>query len=115
MATVNHTSQVFADNTVFSWATLTTTDDEGQGAGYSGSGDRSVQVTGTFGAGGTLTVEGTIDGTVWATLNEPDGTALTFSAAGIKAVLEHVVAIRPHVTAGDGTTDLDVSLVVRNR
>lgn len=75
--------------------------------------DRSVQVTGTFGAGGNLRIEGTIDGTTWATLTDPQGNALDFTAAKIEAISELVRRVRPRVTAGDGTTNLVVSLLVR--
>lgn len=75
--------------------------------------DRSVQVVGTFGAGGSLSVEGSNDGTNYATLNTPASVALAITAAGIKAVLELPRYIRPRVTAGDGTTSLTAVLLVR--
>lgn len=115
MATVNHTSKDYADGKVYTWAPLTTTNADGEGAGYPGSGDRAVQVSGTFGAGGTVIVEGTTDGTNWSQLRDPGGTVLSFTAAGLKAILEHVVAVRPRVTAGDGTTSITANLVVRSR
>ena len=69
--------------------------------------DRTVQVLGTFGTGGHLKIEGSLDGgTTWAVINDPTGNALDFRAAGIKAVMEHTLLIRPHVTAGDGSTSL---------
>lgn len=64
----------------------------------------SFSVTGTFGAGGSIRLEGSNDGTNWAALSP---TALT--AAGIFGALgaaEHPKFIRPSVTAGDGTTNL---------
>lgn len=63
-------------------------------------------VTGTFGAGGSVRLEGSNDGTNWFALSS---TALT--AAGSFAPLgaaEHPKFIRPSVTAGDGTTSLTV-------
>ncbi|MEY4375866.1 MAG: hypothetical protein RJB26_416 [Pseudomonadota bacterium] len=75
--------------------------------------DRSVQVVGTFGAGGSLSIEGSNDGTNYATLNTPASVALAITAAGIKAVLELPRYIRPRVTAGDGTTSLTAVLLVR--
>lgn len=74
--------------------------------------DRTVQVTGTFGAGGTVVLEGTIDGVNYQTLRDPAGNLLSFTAAGLKGVLEAVVSVRPRVTAGDGTTNLVVSLLL---
>jgi hypothetical protein len=76
--------------------------------------DRSVQVLGTFGAGGEVSLEGSNDGgTTWAILSDPLGNALTFSAAGLKAISEYTERIRPNVTGGDGTTDLIVVVFMR--
>ncbi|CAB4165266.1 hypothetical protein UFOVP821_32 [uncultured Caudovirales phage] len=75
--------------------------------------DRSVQVTGTFGASGNVNIEGSNDGTNYATLSTPASVALAITAAGIKAVLELPRYIRPRVTAGDGTTALVVTLLLR--
>lgn len=75
--------------------------------------DRSVQVSGTFGVGGTVVIEGSNNGTVWSTLRDPQGTTLSFTAVGLRAVSEMTRHIRPRVTAGDGTTALSVALFVR--
>lgn len=116
MATiVNTTVNSLADYQISTWTPLTTTDTTGDGAGHVGAGDRTVQVTGTFGTGGTLILEGTVDGTNWAQLRDPSSTLISFTAAGIKAVLENVVAVRPRVTGGDGTTSLTVTLIARRK
>ena len=77
--------------------------------------DKTVQVYGTFGAGGTLLIEGTTAtaaaGATWATLNDPNGNALSITAAKIEAVLENVWLIRPRVSAGDGTTSLTARIL----
>lgn len=76
--------------------------------------DRCVQVLGTFGTGGSLTMQGSNDGgTTWATLTDPLGNALTFTAAGMKQITELPHIIRPIVTAGDGSTNLAVWLNLR--
>lgn len=75
--------------------------------------DRSIQVAGTFGASGNVLWEGSNDGTNWATLNAPQGTALAWTAAAIKQVLEGALFMRPRVTAGDGTTSLIVTVQLR--
>lgn len=98
----------------FQWTPMTNSgSDVGEAISMASSADRSVQVTGTFGAAGNLRVEGTIDGTNWATLTDPQGNALDFTAAKIEAISELVRQIRPRVTAGDGTTSLTVSLITR--
>lgn len=75
--------------------------------------DRSIQVTGTFGVGGSLRIEGTIDGTNYTTLTDPQGNALDVTAAKIEAVSEAVRLIRPRVTAGDGTTSLVCTILLK--
>jgi hypothetical protein len=74
--------------------------------------DFSVQVLGTFGAGGTLLIEGTNEATPanWHTLNDPASNALSFTAAKIEQVLELTRWVRPRVSAGDGTTSLTVNI-----
>jgi hypothetical protein len=73
-----------------------------------------VQVAGTFGTGGTLIIEGSNDGTSWATLNnQVGGTALSFTGAGLRQIAEQPRYIRPRVTAGDGATNLAVRMLVR--
>lgn len=73
--------------------------------------DRTVQVTGTFGAGGSINIEGSNDdGTTYAILTDTLGNALTFTSAGMKQITELPAWIRPRVTAGDGTTALNVYL-----
>jgi len=76
--------------------------------------DKTVQILGTFGAGGSVNIEGSNDGgTTWAILNDSrgEGNALTFTSADMREVLEVPEMIRPNVTAGDGTTALTVILI----
>lgn len=73
--------------------------------------DRSVQVVGTFN-GGTLTVEGSNDGTNWVVLTDPQGNNLTITAARLEQIQELTRFIRPRVSAGTGV-DLDVFFVLR--
>jgi hypothetical protein len=73
--------------------------------------DRSVQVTGTFG-GATITLEGSNDGTNYVTLRDPQGVALSFTAAGLKQVMETTLYVRASITGGAGST-LTVTLCMR--
>lgn len=73
----------------------------------------SVQVTGTPGTNGTLLIEGSNDGTNYATLSDPQGNALSFTSAKIEEVLEAVRYIRPKISNGDGSTSLTCTLLVR--
>lgn len=77
--------------------------------------DRSVQVAGTFGAGGTVVLKGTIDGTNWVTLTNGIGDSLSFTSGSIQFITELVWKVRPEVTAGDGTTSINVHLFLRRQ
>jgi len=75
--------------------------------------DRTVAITGTFGAGGSITLQGSNDNTTWFALTDPQGNAVTKTAAGMELISEAPVYIRPLVTAGDVTTSLTVKLFCR--
>lgn len=81
--------------------------------------DKTVQVEGTFGVGGNARIEGSnySGSETWATLSDPQGTALDIVAADphVEAVLENPFKIRPNITAGDGTTSLTVKLAMMAR
>ena len=75
--------------------------------------DRSVQVNGTFGTGGTVLWEVSNDGTNWFTATTPAGTSISLTAAGLKQIVESALYARPRVSAGDGTTQITVTLSAR--
>lgn len=77
--------------------------------------DRTVQITGTFGAGGSVSIEGSNEDPPvnWSVLTDSSGAAMTYSSASLKQMNEAPLWVRPHVTAGDGTTSLVVSLLAR--
>ena len=77
-----------------------------------GTADKTVQVAGTFGSGGNVIMEGSIDGgTKYFQLKDPLGNNLSFSLTGGDTITENVIHIRPRVTAGDGATAIDVYLL----
>lgn len=93
------------------WGPMLTTD-VGVPESPQGLSDRSVQVTGTFGAGGTVNIQGSNDGGInWFNLKDPSNTVIAIAAAGGAEILENTQMIRPSVAGGDGTTSLTVSLV----
>lgn len=89
--------------------------DTGSPVEVSGKEVQSVQVTGTFGSGGTVVLQGSNDGTNYVTLLDEDGSAISLTGAGLVGVRSRAKFVRPSVTAGDGTTDLDVTLLVAGR
>lgn len=76
--------------------------------------DRTVQLSGTLGTGGAVTMQGSQDGTNWGTLTDPAGNAIVLNAIGALAQISEATRYtRPSVTAGNGTTDLVVTLTSR--
>jgi hypothetical protein len=75
--------------------------------------DKTVTITGTFGVGGSITMQGSNNNSDWFALTDPSSTAITKTAAGMEAILEAPRYIRPIVTAGDGTTSLTVQMCCR--
>ncbi|TFH85260.1 hypothetical protein EQG41_18275 [Billgrantia azerbaijanica] len=118
MATINPTVTELRDGSVKKvvYATLTTTNDVGAALPFAEWFDRTVQATGTFGTGGTVVWQGSNDGgTTWATLRDRQGNALSFTAAALEAVDGITELARPKVTAGDGATDIDISVLCLRR
>lgn len=101
---------------VYLWETLTSTNTTGVAIRCPQYTDKTVQITGTFGPG-TLTLQGSnvpIPGANdWFTLTDPQGNGIAKTAASGETVVESPLWIRPIVSAGDGTTDLDVTILCR--
>lgn len=111
MATVGVTiAERPAQSFLATWQGMAT-GDVGEPVDYVGHADRTVQVVGTFG-GASVALEGSLDGSNWSTLSDAQGNAINFTAAGIEAVTEMVLYIRPKVTGGTGTS-VTVMLMMR--
>ncbi len=100
---------------VITWGPLTTANADGEPVEMPGSADRSIQFQGTFGAGGTIRIEGSNDGVSWHPLTDPQGTDISKTVADLEAISELTRYIRPFVSAGDGTTSLTATLLVKRR
>lgn len=98
--------------TLVTWAGLLN-GDTGEPVNLSDFPDRTVQFLGTFGTGGSVTFEGSNNKTNWVALTDPQGNAITKTAAGMEFVTETPLWVRPNVTAGDGSTDLTVIMFAR--
>lgn len=73
--------------------------------------DYAFQVTGTYGAGGAIAMQGSSDGVNWATLDDVNGTSVSAVASTKIWRLSNLPDfIRPLVTAGDGTTTVTAKL-----
>lgn len=96
---------------VVTWASLAKGD---TGTPYKNPGwaDRSVQIDGTFDSA-TCTFEGSNDGSTWFTLADPQGNAISKTAAALEALLELTLYVRPAVAGSGGTAALNFRLCVR--
>lgn len=81
---------------------------------------KMAQILGTIGAGFSLTLRGSCkpnpDETVatdWFTLKDPANAAATFAALGGVQLNGNPLFISPQITAGDGTTLIDVYLLAK--
>ncbi len=94
---------VTPDNTVgemFVWQWTLATGDTADPISFAEYSDRSVQIEGDDG-GGTTTIEGTLDGTNYKVLTDPQGNALSFTAVNIlEQISEATVYIKPVLTGG---------------
>jgi len=99
---------------VVTWTGLANGDD-GTPLRMPAASDRSWQVGGTFGAGGTVLCEGSNEGSNYVTLTDPQGNAISKTAAAIEQIEELTVYVRPRVSAGDGTTSINVTMLVRGQ
>ena len=113
------------DVVVAVWAGLTLEDVDPPGAGaedvndvgaafsgYNDYSDRTVHIFGTF-TTATCLIEGSLDGTNWITLTDPQGNALSKTAASLENVQELTPYVRPRLTGANFTTDITVVLYAR--
>jgi len=75
--------------------------------------DRSIQVEGTFGASGTVELQGSNDLTNFRVLHDPYSQPLDYTAARIDHLTEIPVLMRPAVLSGDGSTSITVTMYIR--
>lgn len=117
MATVSPTVYRLSDNAVrLQYSNMNTTNNLGIAIGknWDDYADRSVQVKGTFGANGSVTVEGSNDnGTTYSALTDPQGNAITKTAAGAEQITELMGLTRCNCTAGDANTAISVDFYLR--
>lgn len=91
--------------------------DTGGPVAYPEYSDKTVHITGTFGAGGSVTLEGSnyraTETPLYVAVTDPQGNAVTKTSASLEVFEEATYLLRPNVTAGDGTTALTVRLICR--
>ena len=118
MATIGYTEEVAGDDLpvgvrIITWTPLAQGDVGATYEAVSHYPDKCVQFTGTFG-GATVVLEGSL-GTAtptYFTHTDPQGNAISKTAAAGEQVLENSFTIRPNVTGGDGTTAITCKLLL---
>ena len=74
---------------------------------------RFWQVSGTFGAGGSVSLKGSNDGVNFFTLKDVAGNAATLTSASGVILNDTPLWVKPEITGGDGTTELTSTLLMR--
>lgn len=95
---------------IATWASMANSD-VGEPIPLSQYSDRSVQVAGVL-AGGSVTMEGSLNGVDYSVLTDPQGNNLVLTTQKIEMVTELVRFLRPVVSSGAGTT-VSVTLLLR--
>lgn len=119
MATVAPTFNLnmYVDDSVAraTWS-LTTANNVGNSVAFVQHGERTVEVAGTFN-GGTIVLEGSNGGQVFSNLHDPQGNVISFTANGIKQIVETPVATRPNIIANNSNNNiaLTVDLLMRRK
>lgn len=80
-------------------------------SGFAEWADRSVQMTGTWN-GATVLLEGSLDGTTYLPLTDPQGNNISATADRLEAITELVNYVRPRCTTG-AVTALTIILLAR--
>lgn len=98
----------------YSW-TLVTSGDTGAPIPFAQWADRSVQMSGTWGAGGgTITWEGSNDGITYFALTDPQTVAIAKTADALEQVIEATLWARPRVSVAN-VTSVVVTLLARKQ
>lgn len=93
------------------WTEVTEADDCAP-VSMPGHADKSILAIGTFDSA-NVAVHGSNDGTTYAALNDNGGTVIDITVAGAKQVVENTLWVKPVVTTGGATQDLDISMLFR--
>jgi hypothetical protein len=103
---------------VILWETLNTTNPTGVGIKNPFEGDKTVQCIGNFAGSASIAIQGSNDSTTgsdgtWFSLEGPGDSVLAFTAAGGDVIKENPIWIRPLLSSGNGSTDIDVYVNTR--
>lgn len=95
----------------YNWTGLLNADSGTPVGGVGSVNDYTVQVVGTFGAAGSVAIQGSNDGVNFFVLDDAAGAPLNLTTSKIGRIAQVPLFIKPVVTAGDGTTNLAVNMM----
>jgi len=100
------------------WGPLTTTNLDGAWVDCADFADKTFQADGTFGAAGSIAIQGSNDEAMpttnlWPVTKAGTSTAMAFTVLGGGTANENPRWVRPILSGGDGTTAVNVKLVAR--
>lgn len=74
--------------------------------------DKTIQVLGNFGSGGVVQVQGrNLTGGAWGVCHDAQGADIAVEDNDPIIIAESPLELRPFISAGNGSTDLDVYIV----
>jgi len=74
--------------------------------------DKTIQATGNFSGSANVAVQGSNDGSTYGALKNIQGNSIGLTNVQPEFVVENPEYLYPEVTVGDGSTLLDVSVVM---
>lgn len=115
MATINPVEATNGECQTVTWTGVTTTTDTPTAYGPlnrgMGASRAACMFSGTFDST-TAVLQGSIDGTVWATVLDIAGDAVSATAAKLQEFTSSALYFRPSVTGG-GTDNVNITLLFR--
>jgi hypothetical protein len=91
------------------WSSMALNDD-GQPIILTRFNDRTIHVSGTFGTGGLVVLEGSNDGVEYLAMRDVFNNVISANTAKLITLTEVPVYVRPRVSAGDGTTSITLTV-----
>lgn len=73
--------------------------------------DKTVTASGTWGSA-TLVIQGSNDGNTWFTVDDVDGTPVSFTSDSMAVIRDNPLYMRPKTSGGTGS-DVDVHIAMK--
>lgn len=117
MATISPVSAVSGDVVTYTWTGITTTSDTPTAIGPINTGKGAIRAAvtfgGTFNGGTTAVLQGSVDGSTYATLTDLAGNAVSATAAKLQEFSSSCLYFKPAVSGGSAD-NANVVVAFRN-